>query len=221
MKFFDKLVLKIFSLIMFALTILIILLMTNVITIETINNSIIKFTDYENGIKILIASLAIIMLLAIKGLFFTSKSNNQNSKEGIVLENNSGKLIISKESLENLIYSVVKDVPGAETVMSRTILDKDKNLIVYVTVVVSKDVMLKDITRELQNKVKDAMKKTADLDVKEVNIKIKNITSKKLKSLPAPSDDENEEINESAQEDLSEADNNNDEEIENATEENI
>lgn len=221
MKFFDKLVLKIFSLIMFALTILIILVMTNVITIDTINNSIIKITDYENGIKILIASLAIIMLLAIKGLFFTSKSNNQNSKEGIVLENNSGKLIISKESLENLIYSVVKDVPGAETVMSRTILDKDKNLIVYVTVVVSKDVMLKDITRELQNKVKDAMKKTADLDVKEVNIKIKNITSKKLKSLPAPSDDENEEINESAQEDLSEADNNNDEEIENATEENI
>ena len=221
MKFFDKLVLKIFSLIMFALTILIILVMTNVITIDTINNSIIKITDYENGIKILIASLAIIMLLAIKGLFFTSKSNNQNSKEGIVLENNSGKLILSKESLENLIYSVVKDVPGAETVMSRTILDKDKNLIVYVTVVVSKDVMLKDITRELQNKVKDAMKKTADLDVKEVNIKIKNITSKKLKSLPAPSDDENEEINESAQEDLSEADNNNDEEIENATEENI
>ena len=221
MKFFDKLVLKIFSLIMFALTILIILLMTNVITIETINNSIIKFTDYENGIKILIASLAIIMLLAIKGLFFTSKSNNQNSKEGIVLENNSGKLIISKESLENLIYSVVKDVPGAETVMSRTILDKDKNLIVYVTVVVSKDVMLKDITRELQNKVKDAMKKTADLDVKEVNIKIKNITSKKLKSLPAPSGDENEEINESTQEDLSNDENNNDEEIENATEENI
>ena len=221
MKFFDKLVLKIFSLIMFALTILIILLMTNVITIETINTSIIKFTDYENGIKILIASLAIIMLLAIKGLFFTSKSNNQNSKEGIVLENNSGKLIISKESLENLIYSVVKDVPGAETVMSRTILDKDKNLIVYVTVVVSKDVMLKDITRELQNKVKDAMKKTADLDVKEVNIKIKNITSKKLKSLPAPSGDENEEINESTQEDLSNDENNNDEEIENATEENI
>ena len=221
MKFFDKLVLKIFSLIMFALTILIILVMTNVITIDTINTSIIKFTDYENGIKILIASLAIIMLLAIKGLFFTSKSNNQNSKEGIVLENNSGKLIISKESLENLIYSVVKDVPGAETVMSRTILDKDKNLIVYVTVVVSKDVMLKDITRELQNKVKDAMKKTADLDVKEVNIKIKNITSKKLKSLPAPSGDENEEINESTQEDLSNDENNNDEEIENATEENI
>ena len=194
MKFFDKLVLKIFSLIIIALTILVILIMTNVITMDTINTTIIKFTDYENGIKILIASLAVLVLLAIKGLFFISKSNTQNPKEGIVLENSSGKLIISKESLENLIYSVVKDVPGAETVTSRTILDRDKNLIVYVTVVVSKDVMLKDITRDLQNKVKDAMKKTADLDVKEVNIKIKNITSKKIKGLPAP--EENEEVEE-------------------------
>ena len=131
------------------------------------------------------------MLLAIKGLFFTSKPNTQNTKDGIVLENSSGKLIISKESLENLIHSVVKDVPGAETVMSKTFLDKDKNLIVYVTVIVSKDVMLKDITMELQNKVKDAMKKTADLDVKEVNIKIRNISSKNIKGLPEPNNSEN------------------------------
>lgn len=192
MKFFDKLVLKIFSIIIFALTIVVILIMTNVLTINTINTAIIKFTDYENGIKILIACLAVLMLLAIKGLFFTSKSNTQNSKDGIILENSSGKLIISKESLENLIHSVVKDVPGAETVMSKTVLDKDKNLIVYVTVIVSKDVMLKDITMELQGKVKDAMKRTADLDVKEVNIKIKNITSKKIKGLPAPSSDDSE-----------------------------
>ena len=112
MKFFDKLVLKIFSIIIFALTIVVILIMTNVLTINTINTAIIKFTDYENGIKILIACLAVLMLLAIKGLFFTSKSNTQNSKDGIILENSSGKLIISKESLENLIHSIVKDVPG-------------------------------------------------------------------------------------------------------------
>ena len=34
------------------------------------------------------------------------------------------------------------------------------------------------------------MKKTADLDVKEVNIKIKNITTKKIKGLPSASDEE-------------------------------
>jgi uncharacterized alkaline shock family protein YloU len=94
--------------------------------------------------------------------------------------------VISKESLENLISSVTKEIPGADTVASRTILDKDRNLIVYVTAVVSKDVMIKDISNELQRRIKDAMKRTADLDVKEVNIKIKNITSKKVKGLPSP-----------------------------------
>ena len=97
-----------------------------------------------------------------------------NGKDGIVLENTNGKLVISKESLENLIASVIKDIPGADTVSSKTILDRDKNLIVYVTAVVSKDVMIKDISNELQEKIKTAMKRTADLDVKEVNIKIKN-----------------------------------------------
>ena len=148
MKFFDKLVLKIFSIIIFCLTIGIILLMTNIITIDMITDVILKFSDGENGIKILISVLAVLMLLAIKGLFFTSKSNNENSKDGIILENSSGKLIISRESLANLIHSVVKDVPGAETVTSRTILDKDKNLIVYVTIIVNKDFMLKDISTE-------------------------------------------------------------------------
>lgn len=192
MKFLDKLVLKIFSIIILVLTVCAILIMTNIITIEDISNELVRFLDGENGIKILIGIIAILMLFAIKGLFFTSKSNKDTSKDGIVLENNSGKLIISKESLENLIYSVVKDIPGAETVTSRTILDKDKNLIVNVTVIVSKDIMLKDITTELQRKVKEAMKNTADLDVKEVNIRIKNITSKKIKGLPAPNDSENE-----------------------------
>ena len=54
--------------------------------------------------------------------------------------------------------------------------------------------MIKDISNELQTKIKEAMKRTADLDVKEVNIKIKNITSKKVKGLPSPVDDETEEV---------------------------
>lgn len=212
MKFLDKLVLKIFSIIILILTIAVILIMTRIITLNEIAELFVRFSDGENGIRIIIGVLAVLMLFAIKGLFFTSKSNKDTSKDGIVLENNSGKLIISKESLENLIYSVVKDISGAETVTSKTILDKDKNLIVNVTVIVSKDVMLKDITNELQRKVKEAMKNTADLDVKEVNIRIKNITSKKIKGLPEPKNVE-EENNEKQSEEINNEDSSNNENI--------
>ncbi len=192
MKFLDKLVLKIFSLIILVLAVGLILVVTGIVPMTMIEEYVELLINYENGIKIVIGVLGILMLLAIKGMFFTSKPEN-NGKDGIVLENTNGKLVISKESLENLIASVIKDIPGADTVSSKTILDRDKNLIVYVTAVVSKDVMIKDISNELQEKIKTAMKRTADLDVKEVNIKIKNITSKKVKGLPSPTEDENNE----------------------------
>lgn len=186
MKFFDKLVLKIFSIIILAIGIIAILLMTGIINIEMIQYEIIRLSDGENAIKITIGVLAVLMLLSIKGLFFTSKNPDKVLKDGIILENTNGKLVISKESLENLVASVTKDISGADIIASRTILDKNRNLIVNVTAAVSKDVMIKDISNEVQARVKEAMKKTADLEVKEVNIRIKNITSKKVKGLPEP-----------------------------------
>lgn len=192
MKFLDKLALKIFSIIVLALVVVLVLIITGIVPVGIIEDYITLLTDYDTAMKAAIAVIAVLALLAIKGFFFTSKPEN-NGKDGIVLENASGKLVISKESLENLIASVIKDVPGADTVSSRTILDKDKNLIVYVTAIVSKDVMLKDITNEVQSKIKLAMKRTADLEVKEVNVKIKNITSKRVKGLPSPTEEENNE----------------------------
>lgn len=192
MKFLDKLVLKIFSLIILVLAICLTLIVAGIIPMDVIEDYLLLLVEYENGIKIAIGVLVVLILLAMKGMFFTSKPES-NGKEGIILENTNGKLVISKESLENLIASVIKDIPGADTISSKTILDRDKNLIVYVTAVVSKDVMLKDISNEVQEKIKSAMKRTADLDVKEVNIKIKNITSKRVKGLPSPTEDENNE----------------------------
>lgn len=194
MKILDKLALKVFSILVLVIAVGIILMISGILPYDLVEQYLKLLSDYENGIKITIGVLAVLILLAVKGCFFTSKQTD-NSKDGIVLENTSGKLVISKESLENLIASVIKDIPGADTVSSKTILDRDKNLIVYVTAVVSKDVMIKDISNELQTKIKEAMKRTADLDVKEVNIKIKNITSKKVKGLPSPvDDDETEEV---------------------------
>ncbi len=185
MKIFDRLALKIFSLIIFTIAVGIILVITGFVSLGQIITDFVNFANGEYGTRILLGISGVLILIAIKGLFFASKPNSKG-KEGVILENDNGKLVISKESLENLIASVTKEIPGAETVSSRTIVDKNKNLIVYVTALVSKDVMIKDVSSELQNKVKEAMRRTADLEVKEVNIRIKNITSKKVKGLPSP-----------------------------------
>ena len=192
MKFLDKLALKIFSIIILVVSIIAILVVTEVVSMDSITDFIANFTDGIDMVRVTIIAAVVLLILAIKGLFFTSKPKNEG-KNGIVLENQSGKLVISKESLDNLIASVVKEIPGAESISSRTFLDKNKNLIVYVTTILSKDVMIKDVSAELQEKIKEALKRTADIEVKEVNIKVKNVVNKRVKGLPESKEEKPEE----------------------------
>lgn len=180
MKFLERFALTIFSIIVLVLSVILLGIMFNFWGISVVTRSISFILEDVYAFRTVLVLSAICILLALKGIFFKSKSEDIG-KDGIVLENTSGKLVISKESLENLVSSVSKEISGADVISSKTILDKDKNLKVYVVTTVSRDMMLKDISTELQNKIKDAMKRTADLEVKEVNIKIKNITSKKVK----------------------------------------
>lgn len=184
MKFLDRLVLKIFALIVGVLTILIVLAVTGIIPMEYITDLLVYLTDGTVNLKITLVVSGVILLLVLKALCFPSKPES-DGKDGVVLENNNGKLVISKETLDNIISGIAKDIAGTESTSSKTIVDKNRNLKVYVTTLVNKDVLIKDVSSELQDKIIEAMKKTADLDVKEVNIKVKNITSKKLKGLPS------------------------------------
>jgi uncharacterized alkaline shock family protein YloU len=181
MKFLERFALTIFSIIILILSIVMLCIMFGVADFNIIKTPISYIMEDIIAYRTALVVITIFILLSIKGIFFKSKKENLG-KDGIVLENASGKLVISKESLENLVASVAKEIPGAEAVTSRTILDKDRNLKVYVTTVVSRDMMLKDVSSTLQDKIKEAMKQTADLDVKEVNIRIKNISSKKIKN---------------------------------------
>ena len=54
-------------------------------------------------------------------------------------------------------------------------MDKDNNLTVNVNLVVKENAVIKELTSNLQAKIKEAVKKSSDLDVKEVNVKVKNI----------------------------------------------
>ena len=180
MKFLERFALTIFSIIVLIISVAMLCIMFDFAEMSIITRPISYIMGDIIAFRTALVIITICILLAIKGIFFKSKKESLG-KDGIVLENTSGKLVISKESLENLVASVAKEVPGAEAVSSRTILDKDRNLKVYVTTTVSREVMLKDVSTLLQTKIKDAMKQTADLEVKEVNIRIKNINSKKVK----------------------------------------
>lgn len=181
MKFLDRLILKLFSLIMLVVCTFVVLYIVGIVPIESVENELAKLTDVsENTIKIILVVDAIFALLSLKGLFFTARPE-VTGRRGIVLENSKGKLVISKESLDNIISSTVREVTGAESVSSKTVLDKNRNLIVYVSILVRNGVAFKEVSVEIQNKIAEALKATADLDVKSVHVEIRNVSSKKVK----------------------------------------
>lgn len=190
MKFLEKLSLILFSLIMSVISIGLILIMLDVIQISVVTKTISLILKDDFSIKLTIGMAVVVLLLALKCIFFGSEPED-DGRNGVTLENGAGKLVISKESLENIIANIVKEVQGIEAISSRTILDKNNNLVVYVTTLVSKDMMIKDVSAQIQDKIKEVLSKTADLEVGQVNVRVKNITNKKIKGLPAGEEPEN------------------------------
>ena len=190
MKFLERFALTIFSIIVLVIAVALLGMMFNFWSVGIVELGVGFIIGNVYAFRTALIVSTICILLAIKGIFFKSKKE-ELGKDGIVLENSSGKLVISKESLENLVASVSKEIPGADVLSSKTVLDKEKNLKIFVVTTVSKDMMLKDVSTELQNKIKEAMKRTADLDVKEVNIKVKNINSKKVKRVKKQEPEDN------------------------------
>lgn len=181
MKFFERACLRLFSIIIFILALVVILITLNV-TENTIFADVLEnLTTDTTLLKVTIVTSVILLFVSAKFILFGTKKE-EFAKEGIILENPNGKLVISKESLENMILSSAKSIDGLEYVNSKTLIDKEHKLIVYVTVVVKENAIVKEVSKQLQNTIKDTMKNTADLEVSSVSITVKNIVNKKGKT---------------------------------------
>lgn len=181
MKVIEKISLVVFANLLLILSIIVCLLVFGWLKLEFVNGIVAAMLNDSVSSNILLGVAIVIILMAVKCIFFDgSDKEKEKQKEGILLENNEGKLLISKETLESLIASVAKGFDGAENVNSKVFLDKENNVTVYVTLFIHPDAVIKDLSSNLQAKIKEAIKTTSGLDVKEVNIRVKNIAPEKL-----------------------------------------
>lgn len=121
--------------------------------------------------KITLVISAIFILLSIKCIFFDSDTEEKiKESQGILLKNENGQLLITKETLDNMIKSVVYKFDNIENCTPRISIDEQNEISITLQVVVKDDVIIKDLQIDY-NKSKRRMKKNSDLDVKNVNIK--------------------------------------------------
>ncbi len=179
MKTLEKITLIIYSNIILILSIVMCLLIFGWLDMDLVGNMVYRLIVGETSSKILLGLGIVFILLSIKCIFFDATSEEQiKERQGVLLENESGKLMISKETIENLVNSVALNFQSAEDVTTRVELDKENNVKVYVNLIISSDAIIKDLSANLQTKIKEKVKRATDLEVKEVNITVKKVAAK-------------------------------------------
>ena len=186
MKTIEKITLVLFSSLMLIISVILCLAIFGWLDVNFVGDVINAAITGNVTSKVLLGLSIIFILLAIRCIFFDSSAKNKEDyANGILLENSNGKLLITKETIENLVNAVVKGFDSAEDVTTKIELDKENNLTVYVNLVVKENAVIKELSKNMQNKIKDTIKKSSDLDVKEVNIKVKNVQPTKENTLEA------------------------------------
>ena len=179
MKILDKITLVLFSIIILVVAIVLILIMTGLVSASAISAIYTNIVANQIATNITIGFSALCILLAVKAIFFGSGLDNANrmNGDGILLENEAGKLLISRETIENLVNSVAKGFENTQSVTTKVIVDNENALKVFVTLMVLPNTVINELSMNLQKRIKEVVKNVTDLDTKSIDIKIKNITT--------------------------------------------
>ena len=118
---------KVIEKITLILSIILCLLIFGWLDMGVVGNIIKNCITTDPGSKITLGVSIVFILLSIRCIFFDPTSKEEiKDKQGVLLENSNGKLMISKETIENLVESVAKGFKEAESITTRVELDKQK-----------------------------------------------------------------------------------------------
>ena len=105
------------------------------------------------------------------------------SEPDVVSDQNRFRNLMKEQNELAPIVEKYKEYKEAKDVSSRVEVDKNNNVNIYVNLVVGSETIIKDLTVDLQNRIKEKVKQSADLEVKEVNITIKKAVQEKPRKI--------------------------------------
>jgi len=179
MKIFDKIGLALFSTIVLIMSVIVCLLIFGWLSLADVNALMQALLNDPTSCNIVLGIALVCVLLAIKCIFFESTTKvEKDMNDGILIENENGKLIISRNTIQNLVTSAAKEFEAAKDATSIVRANKEGTIDIDVTIYAFSDAIIKDLSTNLQKRVKEVIKKSLDIDIKEVNVKVKDVTPK-------------------------------------------
>ncbi len=174
MKILDRVGLALFSMIVLVLSVVLILIGFGVVEPTIFGVLIGKITISQQYTYIMIGICVCLTLLAVKCLFF-GKASSWDGDEGILLQNNDGKLLITKSTILNIFEGITSEFPSIEHSEVDVKFDKENNIIINISLNVKKDAIIKELSAALQSRVKKEIKASTTLELNSVDIEIHSI----------------------------------------------
>ena len=180
MKFLERLALVIYSYIVILLSVVLCLLVFNWIDIESLNRIVETLVTGDISSKVVLGLSVVFILLSIKCIFFDERSKEKlKEAQGILLKNENGELMISKETIDNMVKNAVASFEDIKECKTRIDVNMENQIMITLVLAVNGNTVIKDHASNIQDKVKDEVKKVSDLEVKTVNIKITELQEDK------------------------------------------
>ena len=176
MKFLERFALITYSLIILILSVILSLLIFNWIDFGTVTEMVNALITGSLSSKITLGVCVVFILLSIKCMFFDERSKEVlKESQGILLKNENGQLMISKETIDNMVKNAVAGFENVKECNTKIDVNEQNQLKVTLFLTVNENVVIKELAGNIQTKIKDEVKKVSDLDVQEVNVKVMSL----------------------------------------------
>jgi len=123
-------------------------------------------------------TIAISVILVVITVTYILSNNNNNSKP-IILQGENGELIITRETIESIANNVTKAFTGTREISTRLYVNNKEEVSLNIFMQVEQGIEISELVKNLQISVKEEVKKITEIEVVNVNVKIKNISNKK------------------------------------------
>ena len=180
MKFLERFALVVYSYIILILAVVLSLLVFNWLDFEVVSEMTETLLTGAISSKITLAVCVLFMLLSIKCIFFDENSKEKEKEtQGVLLRNENGQLMISKESIDNMVKNTVMGFEQIRQCNTKIDVNSENQLRITLFLVVNEGVVIKELASSLQRKIKEDVKRVSDLEVEEVNVKVTSLQDNK------------------------------------------
>lgn len=180
MKFLERFTLIVYSFVILLLSVILSLLIFNWIDFDVVTEMAKALITGDLPSKIALGVSVVFILLSIKCIFFDENSKEKEKEtQGVLLRNENGQLMISKESIDNMVKNTVMGFEQIRQCNTKIDVNSENQLRITLFLVVNEGVVIKELASSLQRKIKEDVKRVSDLEVEEVNVKVTSLQDNK------------------------------------------